>query len=248
MPFPDLKEKHVLITGGANGIGQSMVKKFEQLGSMVSFCDIDVDAGQKVAESCQSSRFTKVDLTKEKSVRKWVDQSADFFGKIDVLINNAAADPRIEFDEMTCQQWDQLFTRNLRAYFLTAQQARPYFPESGGSIINFSSITAHLSPASMQAYVATKAAVIGFSQSLAREFGPQDIRVNTLSPGWVMTPRQLEQFVTPSTRKMLKKSQCIPKLIQPEEIANVAAFLASELSSAMTGQELLVDRGWSHAG
>ena len=131
---------------------------------------------------------------------------------------------------------------------MTTQQARQYFPKSGGSIINFSSITIHLSPPGMQAYVATKSATIGFTQSLARELGPQNIRVNTLSPGWIMTERQLKEFVTPSVKRMLKKEQCIPQLIEPEEIARVAIFLASDLSVAVTGQELLVDRGWAYAG
>ena len=100
----------------------------------------------------------------------------------------------------------------------------------------------------MTAYVATKAAIVGFTQSLARELGAQHIRVNTLSPGWIMTDRQLEMFVTPAIKKMLKTSQCIPKLIEPEEIAKVALFLASETSSAITAQEILVDRGWANAG
>ena len=117
----------------------------------------------------------------------------------------------------------------------------------GASIINFSSITFHVSPKEMTAYVATKAGIQGFTRALARELGPRGIRVNTISPGWIMTPRQLEQFVTPSVKRMIKSVQCIPDLIQPKEIASVALFLASTASSAMTGQELLADRGWAHS-
>jgi len=248
LQMKDLAKKRIVITGGANGIGKAMVAAFGAVGAHVSFCDIDSTAGKALENATENARFSRVDLLKESSVRKWIDQSAAIDGKIDVLINNAAADPRIDFQSMTSGQWDTLFARNIRAYFLTSQQAAGYFPKTGGSIINFSSITIHRSPAGMEAYVSTKAATIGFTQSLARELGPRNIRVNTLSPGWVMTERQLEQFVTPQVKKMLKKEQCIPQLIQPDEIANVAMFLASELSQAMTGQEILVDRGWSHAG
>ena len=244
----DLAKKRIVITGGANGIGKAMVAAFSAVGAHVSFCDIDATAGKALETATENARFSKVDLLKELEVRKWIDQAAAIDGKIDVLINNAAADPRIDFQSMTSLQWDTLFARNVRAYFLTAQQATEHFPKTGGAIINFSSITIHKSPAAMEAYVSTKAATIGFTQSLARELGAQKIRVNTLSPGWVMTERQLEQFVTPQVKKMLKKEQCIPQLIQPNEIANVALFLASDLSQAITGQEVLVDRGWSHAG
>lgn len=244
----DLAKKRVLITGGANGIGAAMVQAFSKSGASVSFCDIDAEHGRQLAEQHPHCKFSRVDLLKEGEIRRWVQQSAALDGRIDVLINNAAADPRIEFDDMTVKQWDTLFSRNIRAYFISAQASRPHFPKHGGAIINFSSVTIHKSPAAMQAYVSTKAATIGFTQSLAREFGPQNIRVNTLSPGWIMTQRQLDQFVTPAVKKMLKKEQCIPKLIQPDEIASVAMFLASDLSKAITGQELLVDRGWSHSG
>ena len=150
-------------------------------------------------------------------------------------------------DELTTQQWDNVFALNIRSFVITAQQSRQYMSAGGGSIINFSSITHHLSPAAMSAYVATKSGIIGLTRSLARELGPERIRVNTLAPGWIMTERQLQQFVTPAVKRMLKKEQCIPDLIQPEEIADVALFLASDASSAITGQELLADRGWAHS-
>lgn len=225
-----------------------MVRRFDQCRARVSFCDVDVESGKEVEKSCERATFTRTDLLKEAEIRRWVDRAGAIDGKIDCLINNAATDPRIEFSDMTARQWDLLFARNIRAYFLTCQQARSWFPAAGGAIINFSSITAHKSPASMEAYVATKAAAIGLTQSLAREFGPANIRVNTLSPGWIMTDRQKKEFVTPQVKRMLRKEQCIPRLIEPDEVADVALFLASSLSAAVTGQELLVDRGWSISG
>ena len=156
----------------------------------------------------------------------------------------AAAD---EGAEVLLVTKDDLFATNLRAFFLTAQRAAPFMKKRGGAIINFSSITIHISPPDMSAYVATKGGILGFTRALARELGPHRIRVNTLSPGWIMTDRQLDQFVTPAIKKKLRDVQCIPDLLQPSEIANVALFLASDASSAITGQEILADRGWAHS-
>ena len=244
--YTDLSGRTILITGGANGIGKAMVEAFAEQEAYVHFCDIDKKSGESLAKRVRLSTFSCVDLTKETAVRRWVDSTAKKRGEIHCLINNAASDPRIPFKAMTSRQWDQLFARNLKAHFLTAQAASPHM-KKGGAIINFSSITVHVTPSEMTAYVSTKAGIQGFTRPLARELGPDGIRVNTISPGWIMTPRQLKEFVTPSVKKMIKRVQCIPDLIQPSEIANVALFLASDSSSALTGQELLADRGWAHS-
>ena len=118
---------------------------------------------------------------------------------------------------------------------------------SGSAIVNFSSITFHTGPDRMSAYVATKAGIIGFTRALARELGQRRIRVNTVSPGWIMTDRQLKEYVDAKVKKMIKKVQCIPELIQPKEIAEVVLFLASDASRAITGQEILADRGWCYS-
>lgn len=246
--YEDLEDKVVLITGGANGIGEAMVRQFATQKSRVCFCDVDITKGKQLESETEGDvRFRRVDLTRESEIRKWIDQIGNDQGQIDVLINNAARDPRIPLQEMTSKQWDSVFSLNIRAFVLCVQHAVEFMPSRGGSIINFSSITHHLSPAAMSAYVSTKSGIIGLSRSLARELGPKRIRVNTLSPGWVMTDRQLEQFVTPAVKRMLKKEQCIPELLNPVEIARVALFLASNASSAITGQELLCDRGWAHS-
>ena len=167
-------------------------------------------------------------------------------GRLDVLVNNAACDPRIPLADCSAAQWDDLFARNLRAMFLTAREAAPHLPDDTGAIINFSSITFFEGPKEMSAYVATKAGAIGFTRSLARELGPRGIRVNTVCPGWIMTSRQLKMFVSAKVKAMLRREQCVPKLNTPEEVAEVVLFLASDASRAMTGQALLVDRGWKH--
>lgn len=245
--YPELKDKVVLITGGANGIGAAMVRAFARHGARVCLCDVDAAAGRALAKAWPGTvEFARVDLLKAVQVRRWIERVGRRHGKIHALINNAASDPRIALAAMTVEDWDTLLARNLRACFLTSQAAAPLMGK-GGSIINFSSITFHIAPAAMTAYVASKGGIIAFSRSLARELGPRGIRVNTISPGWVMTDRQLKQFITPAVKRMLRKAQCLPALLQPEDIAEIALFLAGDGSRAMTGQELLADHGWAHS-
>lgn len=247
MIYPELKDNHVVVTGGANGIGEAMVRAFHAQGAYVFFGDRDARAGQTLARELGGRAvFANVDLNQEQSIRSWIGGIGRSHRRIHALINNAARDPRIPLKATTAAQWDSLFATNLRAYFLASREAVRWM-KPAAAIINLASITFHHGPANMTAYVATKGGVIGFTRSLARELGPKRIRVNTISPGWIMTERQLRQFVTPATRRLIRQSQCIPDLLQPEEIADVALFLASNGSRGMTGQELLVDRGWQHS-
>ena len=252
--YPDLRNKNVLITGGANGIGAAMVRAFHAQQARVFFCDIDNPAGKALARELEPRvQFHKVNLENEREISGWIGSLSPTKGKgqgegarlgaIDVLINNAASDPRIPLQKTSAKDWDQLFARNLRAYFLTCREASKAM-KAGSSIINFSSITFHNAPPDMTAYVATKAGIIGFTRALARELGPRRIRANVISPGWTMTERQLRQYVTPKTKRLIYSEQCIPDLIQPSEIAQIALFLASDASAALTGQEILADRGW----
>lgn len=244
--YPDLSGKIALVTGGANGIGSAIVQALAAQDAHVCFCDVDLQGGEQLAADTKGAQFSEVNLGNESEVRKWVQSVGATYQKIDIVINNAARDPRIRFAEMTTAQWDELFAINLRAYFTVAQASLPFMPE-GSSIVNFSSITFHTAPAEMSAYVATKAGIIGFTRSIARELGARKIRANLISPGWVMTERQLRDYVTQETKELILRSQCVPELLQPEEIAQIAVFLASNVSSAITGQEILADRGWAHS-
>lgn len=242
--YSDLANKVVLITGGANGIGEFTVRAFLEQGAKVYFCDVDAEAAKtKFASLPTPPTFKKVDLTSEKQITNWIQSIARKEPQIDILVNNAAKDPRIKLQDTSVEKWDDLINTNLRSYFLTIRESAPHMIK-GSSIINLSSLTFHEGPAEMSAYVATKAGIQGLTRSLARELGPNRIRVNTVSPGWIMTDRQLEMFVTPSVKKRIKSLQCIPDLMQPQELANVILFLASSTSQGITGQELLVDRGW----
>lgn len=246
--YPELAGRTIVVTGGANGIGAALVRAFHAQQAVVHFCDTDAAAGQALAQQLGPRvSFTRVDLTREAEITRWIKGVTRNGSAIHALVNNAARDPRMTLDSMSAKDWDDLFAVNLRAYFLMARAVAPHFPKGAGSIINLASITFHIAPAAMTAYVATKGGVLGFTRSLAREFGPRGIRVNTLSPGWIMTQRQLKDLVTPATKRLIRKSQCVPELLQPEDIAEVALFLASDASRAITGQEILADRGWAHS-
>ena len=242
--YDELAGRLVLITGGANGIGRAMVEAFHVQEAVVCFCDLDEKAGARLAKRLgDRAEFAKVNLTSEAEIKRWVARVAKRHGDIHVLINNAACDPRIALEDVTTKAWDDLFAVNIRAYFLACREASLHLAK-GASIVNFSSITFYTAPVNMSAYVATKAAAIGLTRSLARELGPRRIRVNTISPGWIMTERQLSDHVTPAVKRQIRREQCIPDLNQPDEVAAVALFLASDSSRAVTGQEILVDRGW----
>jgi len=246
--YTDLQGARVLVTGGANGIGSAIVRAFHAQSAHVFFCDTDAEAGRSLADDLGGrASFTRVDLTREAQIVRWVKQVARGGAPVHALINNAARDPRISLSSMSAKQWDDLFATNLRACFLLARETAPHMPDGRGAIINLASITFHIAPAAMTAYVATKGGVMGFTRSLARELGPRGIRVNTVSPGWIMTERQLKQFVTPAVKRQIRSSQCVPVLLQPEDIAEVVLFLASDASRAITGQEILADRGWAHS-
>lgn len=246
--YPDLRDATVLVTGGANGIGSAIVRAFHAQGARVFFCDTDAVAGKSLAKELGARvEFAQVDLTRESQIVRWVKRVTGAGKPVRVLVNNAARDPRMELKAMSTKDWDDLFATNLRAYFLMARETAPHMADGAGAIINFASITFHLGPAAMSAYVATKGGVLGFTRALARELGPCGIRVNTVSPGWIMTERQLKQFVTPAVKRTIRKSQCVPELLKPEDMAEVVLFLASDASRAITGQEILADRGWAHS-
>jgi NAD(P)-dependent dehydrogenase (short-subunit alcohol dehydrogenase family) len=246
--YTDLRDQCVIVTGGANGIGTAIVRAFHAQDARVFFCDTDAAAGKALADELGARvSFTRVDLTSETQIVRWVKKVTKCAQPVRALVNNAARDPRMPLGSMSVKDWDDLFATNLRAFFLMARETAPRMADRTGSIINFSSITFHKGFSEMSAYVATKGGVIGFTRSLARELGPRGIRVNTVSPGWIMTERQKKEFVTPAIKRLLRHSQCVPDLLQPEELAEVVLFLASTASRAITGQEILADRGWAHA-
>jgi len=245
--FPELTEQTVIVTGGANGIGAATVRLFHEQGARVFFCDKDAVRGEQLTKELGANvSFQALDLKNESEIVAWVEGIKARAGAIRVLVNNAGWDPRIQFLETTAQQWDDLFAVNMRACFLLARECVPAMPR-GASIVNVASIVFHNTPRELVAYVSTKGGVIAFTRCLAREVGERGIRVNCVSPGWVFTERQIRDYLTPENKRLLEERQCIPEHIQPREIAAVILFLASDLSAAVTGQEILADRGWQHS-
>jgi NAD(P)-dependent dehydrogenase (short-subunit alcohol dehydrogenase family) len=246
--YSEFKGRNVLLTGGANGIGAATIRALVEQEARVFFCDREAKRGRAIArELGDAARFQPVELEKEEQIRRWVRSAGKEAGRIHGIVNNAAIDPRIPFATMKAAEWDRLFAVNLRAVFLGIREALTFMRDGEASIVNIASVTFHHGPPNMTAYVGTKGGVIGFTRSLARELGPRRIRVNVVSPGWVMTERQLREYVDATAKRIIRERQCITDRIQPEEIADVILFLLSDASRALTGQEILADHGWCYS-
>jgi NAD(P)-dependent dehydrogenase (short-subunit alcohol dehydrogenase family) len=248
--YPSLTDRTVLITGGATGIGATLVAQFAAQGARVGFIDIDAAAGAERARSLAGSRtaplFVEADLTDIDALRAALNAVRQHFGPIAVLLNNAANDQRHTIDETTPQSWDAGIAVNLRHQFFAAQAvAADMKALGGGSIVNFGSVSWMLKHGGMPVYTTAKAAVQGLTRSLARDFGPFNIRVNTLVPGWVMTEKQLRLWVTDKSRDEIARGQCINRPLLAEHIARMALFLAADDSAMCTAQDFIVDAGWS---
>ncbi len=244
--YPDLAGKTVLITGGASGIGEAIVRRFAAQGSHVGFLDINDAAGEALAAELGGDvRYVHADLTDIPALRAGVAAVRDAFGPVTILVNNAAHDERHRTEDVTPEYWDNRVAVNLRHQFFTAQAVLPDMQAAGGgSIVNFGSTSWMVGQGGMAAYTACKSAVLGLTRSLARDYGADNIRVNAIAPGWIMTQRQKDLWLTPEGEKELMVRQCLKRGLQPDEIARVTLFLASEEASACTNQHYVVDGGW----
>ncbi len=244
--YPDLAGKTVLITGGASGIGEAIVRRFAAQRSRVGFLDINDAAGEALATELGGDvRYVRADLTDIPALRAGVAAVRDAFGPITILVNNAAHDERHRTEDVTPEYWDNRVAVNLRHQFFTAQAVLPDMQAAGGgSIVNFGSVSWMIGQGGMAAYTACKSAVLGLTRSLARDYGADNIRVNAIAPGWIMTQRQKDLWVTPEGEKEIMVRQCLKRGLQPDEIARVTLFLASEEASACTNQHYVVDGGW----
>ncbi|MFB4391031.1 MULTISPECIES: SDR family NAD(P)-dependent oxidoreductase [unclassified Pseudomonas] len=247
--YPDLKGRTVLISGGASGIGEALVRAFAVQGAYVGFVDLDHEAGERLADQLGSVghrvAFVHCDITDEHAYKAAIQRIADALGPVTVLLNNAANDVRHGLDEVDTQRFERLMAVNLGHAFLAAREVVPMMKASGGgAIINLGSIGWMMASPGYPVYAASKAAAHGLTRGLARDLGPHGIRVNTLVPGWVMTEKQLALWVDDEARELIARSQCLPGSVQPEHIANMALFLASDASAMCTAQNFIVDGGW----
>jgi D-xylose 1-dehydrogenase len=247
--YPDLAGKSVLITGGGSGIGEAIVRRFAGQDSKVGFIDIKAAESEKLVgelrESSGQVHFEHADLTDIGALRQAIESIRAVNGPIQILINNAAHDERHQTAEVTPEYWDNRIAVNLKHQFFAAQAVLPDMQKAGGgSIINFGSVSWMVGQGGMAAYTAAKSAVLGLTRSLARDYGPYNIRVNAIAPGWIMTERQLSLWMSPEGHEELMRRQCLKRRLQPDEVAGAVLFFASDEASACTNQQYVIDGGW----
>ena len=248
--YGSLQGKRVFITGGGSGIGESLVAEFAAQGALVAFVDIAVDASEalcrRLAEAgLTAPLFRHCDITDIASLQAVMAELAGELGDFDILVNNAANDQRHQAQDVTLEYWNERIAINQRPMFFTCQAVFEGMKrQGGGSIINVSSISWHMKSGGYPVYATTKAAVVGLTRGLARDYGAHNIRVNTVTPGWVMTQRQIELWVDDAAEAEIKKSQCLPNKLMPQDIAAMVLFLASDDGAMCSSQEFIVDAGW----
>jgi NAD(P)-dependent dehydrogenase (short-subunit alcohol dehydrogenase family) len=250
--YPSLKNCPVVISGGASGIGEAMVRAFAEQGARVGFVDIAAEAGEALeAELTRlgyAVRFLACDVTDIPAYQTAIAQFAGAHGEARVLVNNAAHDQRHDWAEVTPEEWDRRMAVNLKHAFFAIQAVAPGMARAGrGSIINYGSISWMIMTPGLPIYETAKAAVHGLTRSMARALGSSGIRVNSLVPGAVMTQRQLDLWITPEDLASIKQHQAIPDAISPDDCARMALFLAADDSAMVTGQHFLVDAGWANS-
>jgi len=243
--YYNLKDKVIFITGGASGIGAAMVKAFSEQGAKVAFVDIDEAASNALTQQLPSAYWYKsVDVTMPLSLQSAVDEAAQALGGLDVLINNVANDMRHSPENIAISEWQKCMSINLDPTFFASQAAYKIMSkQKSGSIINFSSINALLGQEQMAGYVTAKAGIIGMTKSLAHDFGINNVRVNAILPGWVATQKQLDSWLTNEEETRWMQTMALKKRIEPQDVANLALFLASNDSALITGQSIAIDGG-----
>lgn len=248
--YPSLKDRVVLVTGGGSGIGASIVERFCEQGSRVSFLDVDEAASHRLVEhigetSNNAPRFLHCDLRDIEALKKAIGDVIETDGPVRTLVNNAARDDRHSIEEVTPDYFDNAIAVNLRHHFFAVQAVCPGMAAAGGgSIVNMGSVTWMIGQGGMPIYSTAKAAIVGLTRSLARDLGPKKIRVNSVLPGWIMTDRQLDKWMTPEGEEELMNRQCLKRRLQPDEIAKVVLFLAADDSGICTNQNFIADGGW----
>jgi D-xylose 1-dehydrogenase len=247
--YPSLRDRVVLVTGGASGIGAEHVTQFARQGAKVAFLDIaDSAAAALVAtlrqEGLPPPLYLPCDLKDIPALQAAIAEAARQLGPIGVLVNNAANDQRHDYQDVTVEYWDERMATNLRHQFFAIQAVAPMMrAEGGGSIINFGSISWHTNHGSMPAYTTAKAGIEGLTKGMARDLGPFGIRVNCVIPGWIMTQRQIDLWLTPEAEENLLRVQCLKTKLVPADVTRMVLWLASDDSRMCSSQLWVVDGG-----
>ena len=245
--FPDLKGASVFITGGGAGIGAAVTDGFLAQGARVAFVQrSDASAFCDEMEYKHSVRplFFPCDITDVTALKGAIDQAAEVHGAISILVNNAANDKRHETLAVDEDFWDWSQAINLKAYFFACQAVLPGMQAAkSGAIINFSSVSYMMGISGYPSYTTANAGITGMTRSLAREFGPDGIRVNALAPGWVLTQKQLDMWADLDSLKEHLEKQCLKEHLAPNDVVGGVLYLASDISRMMTGQVMVIDGG-----
>jgi NAD(P)-dependent dehydrogenase (short-subunit alcohol dehydrogenase family) len=247
--YPSLKGRPVFVSGGGSGIGASIVEHFAEQGAKVAFVDIDEAASKALVKKLVGAghsepAFAKCDVRDTVAYQKTITAMAKQLGDFTVLVNNAARDDRHTMEEVTEAYWNERMNVNLRHQFFAIQSVVPGMKKAGGgSIINFSSVSYHAMTANLAVYQGAKAAVVGMTRGLARDLGADKIRLNIITPGWIMTQRQIDLWLTPEAEADLMKVQCLKEKVYPPDIARMVLWLASDDSRMVTAQNFVVDGG-----
>jgi NAD(P)-dependent dehydrogenase (short-subunit alcohol dehydrogenase family) len=249
--FLSLRGRRVFITGGGSGIGACLVEAFARQGCGVAFVDVAEAASAALVAKLQAQGlpvpwWRKCDVKNIPALQTAIRDAAAALGDFHVLVNNVASDDRHAIAEVTPQYWDERMAVNERPAFFAIQAVLPGMEKlGGGSIINFGSTGWQAKSGGYPAYATAKSSVMGLTRGLAKELGAKRIRINVVSPGWVMTERQLKLWAVPNMDQEIARMQCLPDAIQPEDIAGMVLFLASDDARACTAQEYIVDGGWT---
>ena len=248
--YPSLRDKVVFVTGGASGIGRSIVEHFHDQGSKVAFVDIAERAGRELvselgARGGPEPYFEACDLRDVDALGAVIGRVGTTLGPITALVNNAGNDDRHTLDQVTSAYFDDRVAVNLKHQLFAAKFARPQMREAGGgSIINFSSITWMVADGDCPVYVTSKAAVVGLTRALATELGAEKIRVNAIAPGWVMTERQVSLWLDEKGERQIEDRQALKTRLHSPDIARMALWLAADDSRMCSKQTFIVDGGW----
>ncbi len=243
--YPSLHGKRVAVTGGGSGIGAAIVGAFARQGAQVFFLDIAAEESRELERSLSNAafppRFIRCDLRDVPAVHRTFAE----IGPVQVLVNNAANDDRHSFEDVDAEYWDDRLAVNLRHLFFCAQAVTPGMKAAGGgAIINFGSVSWHLALSGLSVYQTAKAGIEGMTRALARELGEYGIRVTCVVPGGVRTPRQMRLWHTPDEEARILAQQCLKARVEPEDVASLVLFLASDDARMCTAHEYFVDAGW----
>jgi D-xylose 1-dehydrogenase len=243
--YPSLRDRKVVITGGASGIGAEIVRAFAAQGAQVGFLDRDVETGAALVEDLDgAATFEPCDLRDVDALRGALDALRTRMGPTDVLVNNAARDDRHDWREVTPEYWDERMATNLRHMFFAIQAVAPdMIGAGGGAIVNIGSNSWWEAGGGFPAYATAKSAVHGLTRTMARDLGTHRIRVNTVVPGWIMTERQKNLWASPEALERHRARQCLPDLIEPVYVARMVLFLASDDAAMCTANNYMVEAG-----